>query len=143
MRVKIWCAGLLLVALGDARDALADGGYEACINRTASNPEWNACGQQEIARQEARLNGAWKKALACFDTTSPTGRDAKESFIDEEKIWAKWKDRACGFYFPRTGRDDSFGFAGREGQVLGAPQCKIAIIRDRAAWLESFSRDCQ
>lgn len=138
-----WLYALLLVPFASASQGAAQSPYDACIAHTQTNVEWNACGQQEIDRQEARLNAAWKKAYVCFDTSTPTGKDARQAFLAEQRAWVKWKDSACSFYFPRNPRDDGFGYAGREGQVLGAPTCKAVIVGDRAKWLEAFSRNCQ
>ena len=129
------------VVRADAEDTSAT--YKHCIASTSINPEWAACGEAEVARQETRLNAAWKRALACFDEGDPTARDAKKSLVDEEKLWIAWKDAACGFYYPRGNDAAPNGFAGREGEVLSAPQCKIAIVSERAHWLENFGKDCR
>ena len=140
---KILAGAMLLAGAANSNCCAAETQYDACINHTGSNVEWGQCGQQEIERQEAHLNTAWKKAYACFDTTTPTERDARQSFLDEQRTWIKWKDAACAFYYPINSQDDGVGFAGREGQVLGAPRCKIAIISDRTRWLEAFTKDCR
>jgi uncharacterized protein YecT (DUF1311 family) len=117
--------------------------YEKCINGTSTNQEWDACGGREIARQETRLNIAWKKAMKCFDEADPTQKDARQALIEEERLWIEWKEKACGFYYPSKDADAPQGFAGREGQVLSALACKIKIISDRSQFLESFVRDCR
>jgi len=117
--------------------------YTDCINRTSSNSDWDDCGVAEINRQEARLNSAWQKALLLFDGTDQTSRDAKASLIEEERLWIKWKDAACKFYYPSKPGDASEGWAGREGEVLHAPGCKAAIISERATFLEDLVIDRQ
>lgn len=114
--------------------------WKDCIDRTTTNTEWDACGGAEISRQEARLDLAWKKAFSCFDRTNPGGREAKQSFLLEQRTWIQFKDSACRFYFPS--KDGEPPYFGREGEVLNAPLCKATIIEDRSRWLEGFAKDC-
>jgi uncharacterized protein YecT (DUF1311 family) len=116
--------------------------YAQCMQRVATNPDFAACGDREVKKQEDHLNAAWKKALACFDESDNTARDAKNSLVREQRLWITWKDAACNFYFPSKPTDANFGFAGREGQAIAAPSCKAGIISERAAFLDGFAKDC-
>ena len=115
--------------------------WTTCVNSTKTNPEWAECGGAEISRADARLNAAWKRALVCFDTTDPSGREAKQSLVNEERLWIQYKDAACEFYTPKLA--DNTPVFGREGQVLSAPICKAKVIEDRAKSLESLASDCK
>jgi uncharacterized protein YecT (DUF1311 family) len=117
--------------------------YRDCVNRTTSNYDWGQCGGHAVARQDARLNTAWKTALKCFDDSDQTQKDAKQALIEEERLWIIWKEKACNFYFPQNDSDSPHGFAGREGQVLDAASCRAGIIADRARFFEDFAKDCQ
>lgn len=106
---------------------------QKCVAGTKTNVEWAQCGEAEIKRQEARLNAAWKSAFACFDGESMAA--AKQSFLDEQRLWVKWKDASCGFY------SDGQAF-GREGQVLSYPACRAGVIQQRTQFLEKFGKEC-
>ena len=123
---------LLLVGSGAAISA-AESQYDKCVGSTDKNSGWAECGNAEIARQEKKLNVAWKKALRCFDPKYEYMRSSKEELIFDQRLWAKWKDAACGLFLN--------GGLGREPQVINGPLCKIKIISDRANWLEELSKD--
>ena len=59
----------------------------------------------------------------------------KQSFLEEQRLWVKWKDASCTFY------SDGQAF-GREGQVLSYPACRAAVILQRTQFLEKFGKDC-
>ena len=116
--------------------------YMKCLKTALTNIQFDACGAAEINKQEARLALAWKKAVSCFDETNRTEKDAKQSLVEEERLWIKWKVAACGFYFPSNSDDANFGFAGREGQTISAPSCRAGIVSQRASFLEGFAKSC-
>ena len=107
--------------------------YQACVAGKKANVDFGQCGDAEIKRQEARLNAAWKEAFACFDGENMAA--AKKSFLDEQRLWVKWKDASCGFY------SDGQAF-GREGQVLSYPACRAGVIQQRTQFLEKFGKEC-
>ena len=117
--------------------------FTECISRTSSNKDWADCGDKEIARQDSRLNAAWKKAFACFDQRGlqeqeEWGSDAKGKFLEEQRLWVKWKNAACKAI-------NETGFFSSEVRATYGVSCKIDILRQRADWLERFvksSRTC-
>jgi uncharacterized protein YecT (DUF1311 family) len=131
MRIWIWaCLGSLVCVT----NALAQSPeWQKCINGTTTNYDWSQCGSAEIKRQEARLNAAWKKAFACFDTEEM--RAPKQDFLEEQRLWIKWKESSCNFY------SDGQAF-GREGQVLSYFSCRASVIAQRSEFLERFGKDC-
>jgi uncharacterized protein YecT (DUF1311 family) len=131
MRKWIWA---LLGSLICATNALAQSPeWQKCIKGTTTNFDWSQCGAAEIKRQEARLNAAWKKAFACFDTEEM--RVPKQDFLEEQRLWIKWKESSCNFY------SDGQPF-GREGQVLSYFSCRASVISQRTEFLERFGKDC-
>jgi len=134
MPMRKWiCA--LLGFLVCATNALAQSPeWQKCIKGTTTNFDWSQCGTAEIKRQEARLNAAWKKAFACFDTEEM--RTPKQDFLEEQRLWIKWKESSCNFY------SDGQAF-GREGQVLSYFSCRASVISQRTEFLERFGKDCE
>jgi len=107
--------------------------WQKCVAGAKANIEFGQCGEAEIKRQEARLNAAWKQAFACFDGEAMAA--AKQSFLEEQRLWVKWKDASCDFY------SDGQAF-GREGQTLSYPACRAAVIQQRSQFLEKFGKEC-
>jgi len=108
--------------------------WKKCVDIAKDNVERSHCGVAEINREEERLNEAWKKALACF--ADPFMKGAKQKFLDEQRLWIKWKDASCTFY----GEQEAFG---RDGSVLDFPLCRASVIIERAKFLETFAKDCR
>jgi len=130
-RRGVWTLMTLLAWASGAQAQSPD--WQKCVDSTKTNMEWADCGNAEIKRQEARLNSAWRKAFACFE--GDTMAAAKQSFLEEQRLWVKWKDASCAFY--------SAGAAfGREGQVLSYPACRAAVIQQRTQFLEKFGKEC-
>ena len=134
MRKSILVCGLLgsLLGVNDANAQSKE--WHSCIDGTKTNVEWAQCGEAEIDREEARLNSAWKQAFACFEGAEMAA--SKQAFLDEQRLWVKWKDASCNFYYA----DQAFG---REGQVLDYPACRAAVIVQRTQFLQRFGKDCR
>ena len=132
-RIRLWlvlCLSPLLCASGVQAQSPE---WQKCVGDTKTNVEWAQCGEAEIKRQESRLNAAWKQAFACFEGESMAG--AKQSFLEEQRLWVKWKDASCTFY----SEGPAFG---REGQVLSYPACRASVIQQRTRFLEKFGKEC-
>ncbi len=132
MRPTLACISLGLLLCASAAKAQSPD-WKKCVDATKTNVEWAQCGKAEIKRQETRLNAAWKQAFACFDGEAMAA--AKQSFLEEQRLWVKWKDASCDFY------SDGQAF-GREGQVLSYPACRAAVIQQRTQFLEKFGKEC-
>jgi uncharacterized protein YecT (DUF1311 family) len=124
---------IMLLCVCDANAQSTD--WKKCVDATKTNFEWSQCGVAEINREEERVGAAWRKAFACF-ADSAAMKIAKQKFLDEQRLWIKWKDASCNFY----GEQEAFG---REGSVLHFPQCRASVIIQRAEFLETFGKDCQ
>ncbi|HVM79111.1 MAG TPA: lysozyme inhibitor LprI family protein [Stellaceae bacterium] len=131
-RSAIW--GLLVLVLCAREAAAQSADWKKCVDGTTTNVEWSRCGQEEIDRQEARLNAAWKQAFACFSGAEEMAK-AKQDFLAEQRLWVKWKDASCNFY----AEGEAFG---REGQVVSYPACRAAVILQRTQFLEEFGKSC-
>lgn len=115
--------------------------YTACVDSHTSNMEWNACGHEEIERQEKRLNDTWKKLSSALKKWASSNHpypdcpvcgsdEPLSSLLAEQRNWIKWKDSACEFWL-RSGR-------GREADVLSYPMCKATVIAHRTAYLKGL-----
>jgi uncharacterized protein YecT (DUF1311 family) len=108
--------------------AAADDAYKRCIDASdGTNPAWAACGGEWVAREDARLNAAWKRLYAA------SGSATKKDLLEEQRAWNAFKDKACQFY--------ANGDFGREGQVLHFPSCRAELIARRIATLDSYGAD--
>jgi uncharacterized protein YecT (DUF1311 family) len=99
----------------------------ASTHRTVPTPAWAACGGEWVAREDARLNAAWKRLYAA------SGSATKKDLLEEQRAWNAFKDKACQFY--------ANGDFGREGQVLHFPSCRAELIARRIATLDSYGAD--
>lgn len=148
LELRFATVALLVIALVQSVPVRANGAelsaaYQQCNDKAVSNPDFEQCGADEINRQDKRLNLAWKKALACFDHADGTSRDAQQSLLGEQRLWIKWKDSACGFYYPHNPNAGPVGFAGREGEVIHFGYCKADILAERATFFEIFAKECR
>lgn len=88
---------------------------------------WAACGAEWIAREDAKLNAAWKRLYAA---SAPA---TKKDLLEEQRAWNAFMEKACRFY--------DNGDSGREGQVLQFPSCRATLIAQRTATLDSYGAD--
>lgn len=106
----------------------ADDAYKRCIDASdGTNPAWAACGGAWVAREDAKLNAAWKRLYAVSEPAT------KKDLLEEQRAWNAFKDKACQFY--------ANGDFGREGQVLHFPSCRAELIAQRTATLDSYGAD--
>ena len=111
-----------------ALPAAADEAWQRCIdNSDGTNLAWAACGGAWVAREDAKLNAAWKRLLAA------SGPETRKDLLEEQRAWNAFMQKACRFY-------DNGGF-GREGQVLHFPACRATLIAQRTVTLDGYSTD--
>lgn len=126
MRKSIVSIALIGAAMW-AGTAQADPGYDSCEGKAVTNVDYSACGAAWIAREERRLNVAWKALYSRLPARS------KASLLSEQRLWIAWKDKSCLWR--------ARGDWGREGQVIAYPTCRAKVIADRADYLETTVRD--
>ena len=107
--------------------ALADAGYDSCMEAAVTNPDFIACGTALLERRDAALNQSWNEAVADLDVP------AKSALLDEQRLWLAFRDKSCGYW--RTG---AFG---REGQTVHFYTCRAAVIDARIAYLSEIGSD--
>ena len=104
--------------------ALADDGYDKCMETAVTNPDFAACGTQLLERRDAELNRVWKEAVADLD--DPT----KAALLAEQRRWIAYRDKSCVYW--------TTGAFGREGQTVHFYTCRAAVIDARIAYLEEI-----
>jgi uncharacterized protein YecT (DUF1311 family) len=112
---------VLLALAAAAAPAPADPGYDRCMQRAVTNPDFAACGTALVARREAELNRTWKAAFARLD--APT----KAELLSEQRLWIAFKDKSCRYW--------TTGSYGREGQTVHFYTCRAEVIAQRIVYL--------
>ena len=124
--VKLLVAFLGLIAIGSSA-ARADDAYDACMKTANSNVDFDECGKAYLKRADGALNAAWKQTYRLG-----SGQTAKD-LLAEEQAWIAYKEKSCLFY--------ANGESGREGQVIGFPGCRGAVIEQRTKELVGIGKD--
>ena len=91
--------------------------YSQCMQTAQSTLDMNNCNGAEIERQDARLNSAYKKAIAALEPAQQT------QLRDAQRLWIKYRDANCKLYFSLTG--------GTIDQLNGAG-CVLDMTKARA-----------
>ena len=124
------CAALVLACAPLAASAQSDDGllspqYNACMDRFSNNNnDMVRCITGETKRQDARLNEAYKVAMAL---QSP---ERKKQLQAAQRLWIQFRDANCGFY-----NDPDGGTLAR----LAANDCVMTSTAQRAKELEGFA----
>jgi len=115
MRRAALAAGVLFAA---ALSAMADEAFDSCTSSGGSEKD---CGEQWIAREQARVDAVWHELL------SQTEGNVNSKLIAEQHAWEAFRDASCTFKL-----DDGFGEAG------GFYACRAELISARAAALDAY-----
>jgi uncharacterized protein YecT (DUF1311 family) len=99
-------------------------GFDACMDRTGgATLPMVKCISAETQHQDNRLNRIYKELMA---TLSP---QRKQELRDAQRLWIKYRDANCAFYFDPDG-----GTMVR----IEAAQCRLTATGQRATELQSF-----
>ena len=99
--------------------------YSDCLAKAVEGP-WDMfeCNGEELDRQNARLNGTYKKLMSKL---SP--RDRKKAFLKAQRAWIKFREANCDYYLdPNGGKADR----------LNASSCLVTMTATRAKELEGM-----
>lgn len=116
--------GLLLGLTVSVAGSWADEAYDACMSTASSNADFSKCGGDWNAREDAKLNTAWKKIFPL------ASGQTKTDLLAEQRAWVAFKEKACALY--------ANGDWGREGMVVQFPACMAGVIADRTKALEAI-----
>jgi uncharacterized protein YecT (DUF1311 family) len=113
-----------LIAMLISSTAVADEAFDACLRTSAA--EETRCGEEWIAREQARLDAAWQQLVAVADG------DVATALTAEQRAWEAFRDTSCTFKL-----DEGFGGA---GGPTGYHACRAEAIADRAAAVEGYTK---
>jgi uncharacterized protein YecT (DUF1311 family) len=100
--------------------------YAHCIDKAgAVDPAVQECISGEYARQDKRLNAAYRKLMASLSG------ERKKQLLEAQRLWGKYAEANCGFYHDPDG--------GTVARLLAA-ECEVTARIDRAAELEELAK---
>ncbi len=103
-----------------------------CLNeiekRDGSYLEMGECYSKAFISLESELLKAWKASQASLIEH----KNLQNQLLEEQRLWIKWKDKACMLY-------DDRGAFGRLGGIFLLGDCKLKILVARIAELKIIS----
>ena len=100
--------------------------YSSCMNKAVSTQDMVECIDSEYKTQDARLNNAYKSLQKNLSA------DRKKQLLESQRLWIKYRDANCGFYYDPDG-----GSMAR----LSANDCMMTSTATRAKELENLARN--
>ena len=88
---------------------------------------WEDCYRIANKNYEGILTKAWKNA-----NEGISNQELKKTLLEEQRLWIKWKEKACNIY------DDREEF-GRLGGIFRYGDCKLNILISRIKELDMMS----
>ena len=98
--------------------------HHACISKARDDVSIRDCNGEELAKQSARLNEAYKFAIAALPD------EKKEKLKIDQALWLKFRNADCELYYSLTGGTID---------LLNGSGCELSMTRDRADSLEWFA----
>jgi uncharacterized protein YecT (DUF1311 family) len=99
--------------------------YSSCMNKSISTQDMVECIDSEYKAQDARLNKAYKLLQQNLSA------DRKKQLLEAQRLWIKYRDANCGFYYDPDG-----GSMAR----LSANDCMMISTAMRAKELENLAK---
>lgn len=129
MRGSLFVASIFM-AISSA-SAFADDGYSAAYSACVSRAEGETsalvdCSSEELAKQDARLNKAYKTAMGVLSAEN------KQKLLDAQRLWVKFRDADCGVYY---------SLSGGTMDMLNGSGCELAMTKERAESLEWIAQN--
>jgi uncharacterized protein YecT (DUF1311 family) len=123
MKHTTLAAGALLLALCGTAAAADTPALKKCMDGASTTADMVGCNVKEAKVQDARLNTAYKTALAAQEG------NRRQQLQDVQRLWIKYRDANCGFIGSATG--------GTIDQVNGSG-CVLDMTQARAQALENL-----
>jgi len=114
---------MLLPIVFGVSTAIADEAFDACLK--TAGPEETRCGEEWIAREQTRLDAAWKQLNEVADGNVAT------ALVAEQRAWEAFRDVSCTFKLDE-------GFGGASGSN-GYHACRAEVIAGRTAAIEAYT----
>jgi uncharacterized protein YecT (DUF1311 family) len=121
--MRITLAALLITLCGSAAAAADNPALKKCMAGANTTAAMVGCNVKEAKVQDARLNKAYKTALAAQEG------NRKDQLQDLQRLWIKYRDANCAFAGSATG--------GTIDQVNGSG-CVLDMTQTRAQELEDL-----
>lgn len=101
--------------------------YAACTSRSGGiTSNLSDCGHEELARQNARLDQAYRMAMSVLPA------DKKQSLQASQTLWVKFREADCGMYYSLTGGTMD---------ILEGMGCELSMTAQRAQSVEWFAQN--
>ena len=101
--------------------------YSTCTQNSGGNTSsLSDCSHEELVKQNARLNKAYKSAI----TVLPVGKMRK--LQEGQALWVKFRDADCSMYYSLTGGTMD---------LLEGVGCELSMTLERADALEWFAEN--
>src|SRR5262249_8206185 len=99
--------------------------YSVCIDKAVEGAwaDMFECTGEELDRQDARLNDAYKKLM------SKLSRDRKKALLKAQRAWIKFREANCDYYFDPDGG---------KAAHLNASGCLLTMTATRIKDLEGM-----
>ncbi|MDD0975227.1 lysozyme inhibitor LprI family protein [Pseudomonas fontis] len=97
--------------------------YRSCMESAQSTASMSECSAAELKREDARLNQAYKKAMAGLEA------DSQGRLRDAQRLWVKYRDSNCSMYYQLTGGTMD---------ILNGGGCSLSMTKARADELEAL-----
>lgn len=101
--------------------------YAACTSRAGGiTSNLSDCGQEELTRQNTRLDQAYRMAMAVLPA------EKKQSLQTSQALWVKFREADCGMYYSLTGGTMD---------ILEGMGCELSMTAQRAESVEWFAKN--
>lgn len=99
--------------------------YGVCVERAEGiTSNLNDCSNEELAKQNVRLNKFYKVAMTNLSV------EKKTQLRDTQRIWIKYRDSNCGMYYT---------LSGGTMDMLNGAGCELSMTQERADELQWFA----
>ncbi|MFS2158203.1 lysozyme inhibitor LprI family protein [Pseudomonas sp. Pseusp122] len=126
MRHSILAAALLVACSSSAvlAETKSSPEYDACIDKAMGDAAMSECTRAETRKQDARLNKAYKAAMAVLP------EEKKKQLKEAQMLWVKFRDADCGM---------QYSFTGGTMDMLNGSSCELNMTQERADTLQWFA----
>ena len=101
--------------------------YSTCTSNSGGNTSsLSDCGHAELVKQNARLNKAYKSAMAVLPA------EKKRNLQEAQALWVKFREADCGMYYSLTGGTMD---------LLEGVGCELSMTLERTDSLEWFAQN--